>query len=313
MNNSNFRPDVCRRVLLQQGLRYIILIIFAALYSSPCAAQHESMNRNPGIVQMVIDAKAYPCFDAYEGRPRQTEYVIDSESDYRRYKESFQKHCDFSDIDFDKHTLLGMYGGGNNYCSVEYFRHVEDDQANARYIFTLTVLQKGFCKRAVRWHWHWVLVPRIPESYEVEFKVDRIREKSKTSEKEKPVSPSSIDRSYPCRSITGTTFTPGQSGVYGKTVSGPTRPVNSEDDTTEAYMPFRASGVVKRVSDNKEAGRFTSDVNGEFRVSLSPGKYVIESLPINNKPWPRPDSPCVVVIKENYSVEIRIQYDTGIR
>jgi hypothetical protein len=206
-----------------------------------------------------------------------------------------------------------MYGGGNNYCNVAYFRHVENDKANVRYIFTLTVLQQGFCKRAVRWQWHWVLVPRLPESYEVEFKVNRIRDTIKTSQNEKPVSPSSIDRTYPCKSITGSLHTRGQSGVYGKIVLGPTRPVNSEGDTTDAYTPFQSAGVVKRATGNKEVARYTSDVNGEFRISLPPGKYVIEPLPVNKKKWPRPDSPCVVAVEANHSLEIKIQYDTGIR
>jgi len=294
-------------------MRYLIFIASAALYPALCAAQDESTQEDTGIIEAIIDAKAYPCFDAYEGKPRQAEYVIDSDSDYRQYKEFLQKPCDFPDVDFNKHTLLGMYGGGNNYCNVEYFRNVEIDKANSRYVFTLTVLQKGFCKRAVRWHWHWVLVPRLPESYEVQFKENRIRDKSTASEKATPVSPSNNDRTNQCKSISGSIVTPGQSGIYGKTVRGPNRPVNSESDTTDPYTPFPATGVIKTVTDNKEVARFTSDVNGEFRVSLPPGKYVIEPLPVNNKRWPRPDSPCVVAVDPNHSVEIKIQYDTGIR
>ncbi len=294
-------------------MRYSFLIIIPALYSAPCPAQHELATRDPGIIESVPDTRAYPCFDVYEGKPAQTQYVIDSESAYQRYKENFSKPCDFPEIDFEMHTLLGMYGGGNNYCDVEYFMHVENDKAHARYIFTLTVNQKGFCKMAVRWHWHWVLVPRLPESYEVEFKVNRVRDAVATPGNEKPKPASEIRPAPECKSITGYSSTPGESGISGKIVKGPTRPVNRDGDATDSYMPFQAGLIIKRARDKKQIARFNSDARGEFRVSLRPGTYIVEPLRADKKQWPRPDAPCPVTVKANTYVEIRIAYDTGIR
>ncbi|HEX8038260.1 MAG TPA: hypothetical protein VF490_03895 [Chryseosolibacter sp.] len=239
--------------------------------------------------------------------------MIDSETAYRRYKESFTKPCDFPDIDFEKQTLLGMFGGGNNYCNVEYFRHVENDKAHARYIFTLTVNEKGFCKMAIRWHWHWVLVPRLPESYEVEFKVNRVRDAVISPGNEKPKPPPEIRPANECPSITGYSSTPGTSGISGKVVKGPVRPVNRDSDTTDSYSPFRAAVVIKRASDKKQIGRINSDDRGEFRVPLRPGTYIVEPLPVDKKQWPHPDPPCIVTVKANSHVEIRFKYDTGIR
>jgi len=293
------------------NMKYAVLIICAALSATTCPAQHDLANA--GIIETVIDVRKYPCFDLYEGKPAQAEYVIDSVDDYLRYQESVGKKCDFPDIDFDKHTLLGMFGGGNNYCSVEYFKNVKSDQTNGVYLFTVNVLEKGFCKRAVRWHWHWVLVPKLPESYEVVFKINRIRDKEQASQQEKPDAATKPSRAYPCKTIVGTVSTPRLSGVSGKTVAGPNRPVNIDGDITDPYTPIQASGIVKRATDNKEVARFKSDLNGEFRVSLRPGEYIFEPLPVNKKAWPRPRPACAVTVKANESVQIRIEYDTGMR
>ena len=297
-------------------MRHRIFTIITALSCATGSAQDTLNHGGTRIIETTIDAKTYPCFFLSDGRLRQARYVIDSESVYSKYKENFRKHCDFPVIDFNKHTLLGIYAGGNNYCNVAYRTHVEDDQANARYVFTLTVIQNGFCKRAVRWRWHWVVVPRPPESYRVEFEVNRIREKVRTSKSETQESASDIDQTHVSGSINGSDcsdLTPGKSGIHGKTVSGPTRPVNISGDTTDAYVPCQGAGIVRRAKDNKEVARFTSDPDGKFRVSLPPGKYIIEPLLLDKKPWPRPDSPFAVTIVANQSVEIRIKYDTGIR
>lgn len=294
-------------------MRYSLLIIVPALYSAPCHAQRERSTSDTGIIQSVIDTKAYPCFDVYEAKPAQTQYVIDSETAYRRYQENFTGPCAFPDIDFEKKTLLGMFGGGNNYCNVEYFRRVENDNVHTRYIFTLTVNEKGFCKRAVRWHWHWVLVPRLPESYEVEFKVNRVRDAVTSAGNEQPKPPPEVRPQNQCQNITGYSSTPGKSGISGKVVTGPRRPVNRDGDPTDAYMPLQADLLIRRAADRKTILRLRSNASGEFTASLRPGAYVVEPLPVDKKKWPRPDPPCVVTVQANCYAEIRIRYDTGIR
>lgn len=288
-------------------IRSLLLTVFTTFVSGVCRPQDATPTTGPGIIESILDTKSWPCLDVYEGKAGRKEYVIDSQVAYDELKERLGQSCSVPDIDFSRHTLLGMYGGGNNYCSVEYRRHVEDDRAHARYIFTLTVIERGFCKRAVRWHWHWVLVPKIPESYRVEFNVIRVRERNPEG------NTTAARRGYVCHNVTGTISTPGRSGIQGKTIAGPSRPVNSDNDTTDAYRPISSTGVIRRLSDNREVARFTSDAHGAFTVALSPGKYVLEALPVNGKPWPRPDSPCVVVIEPNQHLTVRIRYDTGIR
>lgn len=157
-------------------MRHILLSILAGMISFAVAGQNVTAKQGMSIIETIFDAKTFPCFDLQErGRPRQSKYVIDSERAYDDYKERFGKHCDFPDIDFRKHVLLGIYGGGNNYCNAEHRLSVEDDRVRERYVYTLTVTEQGFCKMAVRWHWYWVLVPRLPESYSVQFKVYRVR------------------------------------------------------------------------------------------------------------------------------------------
>lgn len=290
-------------------MKHLVLAICATLYVATCHAQHDLTNA--GIIETVIDVGKYPCFDLYERKPAKPEYVIDSKDAYRQYQESVGNECDFPDVDFTRHTLLGMFGGGNNYCSVEYFRNVTKDQASAAYVFTLNVLERGFCKRAVRWHWHWVLVPKLPQFYEVAFKVNRIRDKA--SQPEQPVSATKPSQVYPCKAVISTVSTPRQSSVYGKVVAGPNRPVNVDGDTTDPYTPIQASCIVRSATDDKVVAKFSSDLNGEFRVSLRPGQYRFEPLPINKKPWPRPRSTCAVTVRAHEAVEIRIEYDTGIR
>jgi hypothetical protein len=293
-------------------MKYLVLLIYAAMFT-PAASSAQHDLANTGIIETTIDVSRYPCFDVYDERPRQTQYVIRSGDDYLAYQESVGKSCDFPEIDFTKHTLLGMFGGGNNYCSVEYFRNVTNDKTNGVYLFTLNVLEKGYCKRAVRWHWHWVLVPKLPESYEVAYKVNRIREKDLAEQPKKSEAATQSSKSNPCKTITKSVSTPGQNSVSGKIVAGPNRPVNIDGDNSDPYSPIQASVAVKRSADNKEVARFKSDVNGEFRVSLRPGDYTFEPLPVNRKAWPRPRPACAVTVQANHSLEIRIEYDTGIR
>ena len=293
-------------------MKNCILTIFAALSLAPCPGQDGSAARGAGIIERIMDEKTYPCLHRYAESPHPKEYVIDSEEVYRRYKSKLATPCDLPDIDFNKHTLLGMHAGGNNYCSVEYRKHVEDDRTSQRFIFIVTVMQEGFCKRAVRWHWHWVIVPRLPASYRVEFKVNRIRNQAKASGNRK--NESTQENSLANCSLAGRpVFTPGKSGISGKTVAGPNRPVNTEGDTTDSYVPYRSAGVIRRAADNKVVFRYSADADGEFWVPLPPGKYRINPQPSNNGPWPRPGAPCDVVVQPDHYVDIILRYDTGIR
>lgn len=165
-------------------MRRILLAILAGMISFTSAGQNELAKQDTGIIETIFDARTFPCFDLQEsGRPRQSRYVIDSESEYSGYKERFGERCHFPDIDFLKHVLLGIYGGGNNYCNAEHRLSVEDDRVRKRYVYTLTVTEHGFCKMAVRWHWYWVLVPRLPGSYSVQSKVYRVRDRAPSVKK----------------------------------------------------------------------------------------------------------------------------------
>ncbi len=73
------------------------------------------------------------------------------------------------EIDFNTYTLLGLYADGT--CAVTFDRYVIRDDAAMKYIYTIGVTDCGNCD-ALIFGMNWVLVPKLPENYSVEFVVE---------------------------------------------------------------------------------------------------------------------------------------------
>ena len=99
------------------------------------------------------------------------------------------------------------------------------------------------------------------------------------------------------------------SGIYGIVTIGPINPVEKEGELN--YKPYQATIIIKNNDNFAEIERFTSNINGTFKVYLKPGKYILEPLK-SNEPYPIV-SPVEVEVKPNQFSEVNISYDTGIR
>jgi hypothetical protein len=105
---------------------------------------------------------------------------------------------------------------------------------------------------------------------------------------------------------------PPRSGIDGLVLAGPQCPVVQEvspcPDEPLSGAPIR---ITTAGGGNPET--VTSDGQGRFRVSLAPGDYEVEPLPIEGEPLPAPGPAQGVTVTNNRYTEVTVIYDTGIR
>lgn len=95
-------------------------------------------------------------------------FVIATE---REYEAAFAGRCGdrpLPDLDFQHYTLLG-YPGMEGGCRVEFIPRIHKDPAAMAYVYELGAVVYGTCKM-LNMRENWVLVPRLPEGYTVEFR-----------------------------------------------------------------------------------------------------------------------------------------------
>lgn len=103
----------------------------------------------------------------------------------------------------------------------------------------------------------------------------------------------------------------GKSGIMGKIVLGPTCPAVGPGMENECQdKPYQATVAVKTSDGTKEITKFTSDAEGNFKVSLAPGDYLLVPISIGRSFFGKPQN---VTVKEGEFTSVTIPYDTGIR
>lgn len=116
---------------------------------------------------------------------------------------------------------------------------------------------------------------------------------------------SSCDQGVPL-----TTSPTPSSGIDGHVTEGPMCPGpvpignNSCPD-----QPYQANISILDAN-NTQITQTQTDVNGYFKISLSPGVYILH--PESGKPFPHASDQTVVVTDEQYT-QVTIMYDTGMR
>ena len=103
------------------------------------------------------------------------------------------------------------------------------------------------------------------------------------------------------------------SGITGILLAGPQCPVIGPDSGPECDdKPLAATVVVRSADGRTEVTRFTSAADGEFRVPLYPGSYVLDPQPVspNGLPFGKPQN---VEVAAGQFADVTILYDTGIR
>lgn len=110
---------------------------------------------------------------------------------------------------------------------------------------------------------------------------------------------------------TPTPYQDGKSGIMGKIVLGPTCPAvgsGMEDECQD--KPYQGTVAVKTSDGTKEITKFTSDAEGNFKVSLTPGDYLLVPVSDSRSSFGKPQN---VTVKEGEFTSVTIPYDTGIR
>jgi len=100
---------------------------------------------------------------------------------------------------------------------------------------------------------------------------------------------------------------PNETGIGGHVQIRPTRPHATISGPNP--VPYQAKFDVIDAS-GKAVTTVETDSNGDFRLSLPPGKYVLR--PQTSGPYPRA-SEQTVIVPSNGFVQIQVIFDSGIR
>jgi hypothetical protein len=98
------------------------------------------------------------------------------------------------------------------------------------------------------------------------------------------------------------------SGITGEVRIGPTCPVERPGKICE--RPYRATIAIRREPGDTLIARVRSSMEGRFRISLAPGRYLL--VPQNGHPYPR-SSPLLTTVHSRHYTDVLISYDSGIR
>jgi hypothetical protein len=122
-------------------------------------------NKNKGI---VVSSVEIPCLPNAE----QKQFVIASDSLYKAIFTDQQSGtmCNLPGIDFNTHSLLGQESRSSG-CEAKFIQEVQKEDASKKYVYEVKVKECGICK-PLRISYHWVTVPKIPQGWTVDFKVD---------------------------------------------------------------------------------------------------------------------------------------------
>lgn len=122
--------------------------------------------------------------------------------------------------------------------------------------------------------------------------------------------PSRLSSSTPTPSKpTFSTPTP-SSGIEGQVTEGPMCPGPVRiGDTKCQDQPYQATITILDAN-NKQITQFQTDINGYFKIFISPGNYILH--PVSGKPLPHAADQAVIVAEGQFT-QVTVMYDTGMR
>jgi len=122
-----------------------------------------------GIIVQKLDIER--CLPLFNNEPE--EYVITNDSLYQNLLTIEEPICEdyaLPDIDFATYSLLGKYTVSDG--EVKYYkREVIKDDVRKKYVYSIYIKSKNNQRAAISMNW--VLVPKLPAGYSVEFAVDK--------------------------------------------------------------------------------------------------------------------------------------------
>jgi hypothetical protein len=97
------------------------------------------------------------------------------------------------------------------------------------------------------------------------------------------------------------------SGVRGRASYG-TCPVQRVGQT--CVRPYRATITIRREPANAFVARTRASIDGRFRITLRPGRYLL--VPQSGRRYPRA-TPRMITVRRHRYTSVFIRYDSGIR
>ncbi len=142
---------------------FIIIFLFLGCNKSPkCWGKKESSDG-------IIEAEFNPCLNCNVLINPDSSYIINSDLEYQELSllaNSNQTICQFENINFNNYSLLGKSVWAS--CKYKLNRNVTEDKANNKYIYTIELKECGSCSDLTKID-NWVLVPKIPTGYSIDF------------------------------------------------------------------------------------------------------------------------------------------------
>jgi len=99
--------------------------------------------------------------------------------------------------------------------------------------------------------------------------------------------------------------------LIGKVIRGPISPVMTKDMPSQS-VPASGIKLIILTSKRKQITSVMTDAQGEYRISLPPGTYRIETTSLAGIEFTK-DLPAIVNITEGRKTCLDINIDTGIR
>ena len=147
------------------AIPFTILFLFSFIgcnKSPKCWGKKESS-------EGIIEADFNPCLNCNILVNPDQFYEINSNAEYQALSllaHSDQTVCQFENINFNNYTLLGKSIWAS--CKYKIKRNVTEDKDNNKYIYMIELKECGNCSDLTMLD-NWILVPKIPTGYTVDF------------------------------------------------------------------------------------------------------------------------------------------------
>ena len=106
----------------------------------------------------------------------------------------------------------------------------------------------------------------------------------------------------------------GTSGITGRLTRSPMCPVERTPPDPGCEPAALAAPLQVRDESGRVVARTTSGTDGQYKVALAPGHYVIHGLPVSpSGSFPTPPAPVEVNVSDHAWTTVDLGYDTGIR
>ncbi len=152
-------------------MKVIYFMLIAAFMLSSCSSPDD--NELPIPATGIIVENALVSEPPITEDMHNKEFVIQTDSlNIFNLEVSFDDGVTYEPIDFSKYTLLGKYVPGSG-CEVIYSRNATRDDEAKKVSYEIKADQYGVCDCSHP-SMNWVLIPKIPEDYNVVFSVELI-------------------------------------------------------------------------------------------------------------------------------------------